>query len=90
VAFLAYCLMIMLEHRLRAPAPGLTPKTVLEKLAAIQMIDVEVPATDSRTIVQSRHAEPETADLPLFQRLKLDLPAAPPPKIMAPTDAKVA
>jgi len=40
VAFLAYCLMVTLKQRLKALAPGLTPRAVLEKLAAIQMIDV--------------------------------------------------
>jgi hypothetical protein len=83
VAFLAYCLMVTLKQRLKALAPGLTPRAVLEKLAAIQMIDVELPTTDGRTIVLSRHTEPEDDHRLILQRLKLDLPAQPPPKIMA-------
>jgi Transposase DDE domain len=83
VAFLAYCLMVTLKQRLKALAPGLTPRAVLEKLAAIQMIDVELPTTDGRTVVLSRHTEPEDDHRLLLQRLKLDLPAQPPPKIMA-------
>ena len=90
VAFLAYCLMVTLKQRLKALAPGLTPKAVLEKLAAIQMIDVELPTTDGRTVLLSRHTEPETDHLLLLQRLKLELPAQPPPKIAAATDAKAA
>jgi len=90
VAFLAYCLMVTLKQRLKALAPGLTPKAVLEKLAAIQMIDVELPTTDGRTIVLSRHTEPESDHLLLLQRLKLELPAQPPPKITTATDAKAA
>ena len=90
VAFLAYCLMVTLKQRLKALAPGLTPKAVLEKLAAIQMIDVELPTTDGRTIVLSRHTEPESDHLLLLQRLKLELPAQPPPKITAATDSKAA
>ena len=90
VAFLAYCLMVTLKQRLKALAPGLTPKAVLEKLAAIQMIDVELPTTDGRTVLLSRHTEPETDHLLLLQRLKLELPAQPPPKITAATDAKAA
>jgi transposase len=85
VAFLAYCLMVMLKQRLKALAPGLTPRAVLEKLAAIQMIDVELPTTDNRTVVLSRHTEPENDHLLLLQRLKLELPAQPPPKITAAT-----
>ncbi|HZZ62445.1 MAG TPA: IS1634 family transposase, partial [Roseiarcus sp.] len=59
---------------------GLTPRAVIEKLGAIQMIDVELPTTDGRTIVLSRHTEPEDDHRLLLQRLKLDLPAQPPPK----------
>jgi len=83
VAFLAYCLMVTLKHRLKALAPGLTPRAVLEKLDAMQMIDVELPTTDGRTVVLSRYTEPEVDHLLLLQRLKLDLPAQPPPKITA-------
>ncbi len=90
VAFLAYCLMVTLKQRLKALAPGLTPKAVLEKLAAIQMIDVELPTTDDRTIVLSRHTEPEDDHLLLLQRLKLELPAQPPPKITAATSRQAA
>src|SRR5271163_2374347 len=54
------------------------------KLAAIQMIDVELPTTDGRTVVLARHTEPENDHLLLLQRRKLDLPAQPPPKITAP------
>ena len=75
--------MVTLKQRLKALAPGLTPRAVIEKLRAIQMIDVEPPTTDGRTIVLSRHAEPEDDHRLLLQRLKLDLPAQPPPKLMA-------
>ena len=36
---LAYCLTVTLKHRLRLHAPGLTPRSVLEKLAGI-LLDV--------------------------------------------------
>src|SRR2546422_728457 len=60
VAFLAYCLTVTLKHRLRAHAPGLTPRAVLEKLAAIQMLDGSFPTTDGRRLVMPRlhRAEP--------------------------------
>ena len=90
VAFLAYCLMVTLKQRLKALAPGLTPRAALEKLAAIQIIDVELPTTDGRTVLLSRHTEPETDHLLLLQRLKIELPEQPPPKIAAATDAKAA
>jgi hypothetical protein len=38
---------ITLARRLHALAPGLTPRSVLEKFAAVQMIDVHLPTMDS-------------------------------------------
>src|SRR5208337_3025273 len=55
IAFLAYCLLVTLKHRLKALAPGLTARVVLEKLATMQMIDVELPTTDDRVVVLSRY-----------------------------------
>jgi hypothetical protein len=55
VAFLAYCLSVTLKHRLAAYAPGLTSRAVLEKLAAIQVLDVVLPTSDGRTLVMPRH-----------------------------------
>ena len=59
IAFLAYCLHVTLGRRLHALAPGLTPRSVLEKFAAIQMIDVHIPTTDCRELVLTRCTEPE-------------------------------
>ena len=58
VAFLAYCLQVTLKQRLRALAPGLTPRAVLEKFAAIQMLDVHFPTTDGRTLIFTRYTQP--------------------------------
>ena len=54
---------------------------MLEKFAAVQMIDVEIPTTDGRTITLTRHIEPEPELKLLLERLRLELPAQPPPKI---------
>ncbi len=51
VAFLAYCLPVTLRRWLRDLAPGLTPRSVLEKFAAVQMIDVHLPTTDGRHVI---------------------------------------
>jgi hypothetical protein len=83
IAFLAYCLQVTLRQRLRAFAPGLTPRSVFEKFAAVQMIDVQVPTTDGREIVLTRYTEPKPELKLLLGRLRLDLPAQPPPKITA-------
>jgi hypothetical protein len=44
---------------LHALAPGLTPRSVLEKFAAVQMIDVHLPTADGRELVLTRYTEPE-------------------------------
>ena len=84
ISFLAYCLHVTLRRRLRDLAPGLTPRSVLEKFATIQMLDVHLPTTDERTVILSRYTQPGTDVQLLLQRLKLELQAQPPPKITAP------
>jgi transposase len=83
VAFLAYCLQVTLKQRLRSLAPGLTPRSVLEKMAAIQMVDVYLPTTDGRAVILSRYTEPEADQAILLQRLNMSLPAQPPPRVTA-------
>ena len=81
ISFLAYCLPITLTERLRALAPGLTTRSALEKFASMQMIDLHVPTTDGRELVMSRTTQPEPELQLLLDKLKLQLPAQPPPKI---------
>ena len=83
IAFLAYCLQITLTRRLHSLAPGLTARSALAKFAAVQMIDVHLPTTDGREIILTRTTEPEPDLRLLIDRLKLQLPAQPPPKITA-------
>ena len=83
IAFLAYCLQITLTRRLHSLAPGLTARSALAKFAAVQMIDVHLPTTDGREIILTRTTEPEPDLRLLIDRLKLQLPAQPPPKIAA-------
>jgi hypothetical protein len=83
VAFLAYCLHVTLGRRLKALAPGLTTRNALEKFAAVQMVDVRIPITDGRELSLTRYTQPESELKLLLERLKLDLPPQPPPKITA-------
>jgi transposase len=83
VAFLAYCLHVTLRARLKPLAPGLTPRAVLDKLAAVQMLDVHFPTTDGRTLVMSRYTEFNADQKLLVKQLKLDLPPQPHPRITA-------
>jgi transposase len=87
LCFLAYCLHVTLHRRLRDLAPGLTPRSVLEKFATMQMLDVHLPTTDGRIVILSRDTNPEKDVELLLHRLKLELPAQPPPKITKPQPA---
>ena len=55
---------------------------MLDKMAAIQMVDVHLPTTDGRTVTLSRYTEPEADRLLLLRQLKMELPAQPPPRIV--------
>ena len=81
VAFLAYTLHVCLRQRLRAVAGGLTPRAVLEKFCAVQMVDVHLPTTDGREVILTRYTQPEKELQVLLTQLNLPLPAQPPPKI---------
>jgi len=83
VAFLAYCLQVTLKNRLWLLAPGLTPTAVMEKLATIQMIDVWIPTVDGRWLILPRYTQPEKDTKILLEKLKLELPTQPPPRIRA-------
>jgi hypothetical protein len=83
VAFLAYALQVTLRRRLRDLAPGLTPRAVLEKFGAVQMIDVHLPTTDGRKVILSRYTQPEPELQMLLRRLRLSLPNQPPPRVTA-------
>lgn len=81
VAFLGYALLASLRMKLQYAAPGLTPRAVLEKLSAIRMVDVCIPTSDGRLLVMPRYVEPETDQQVVLDKLKLALPAQPPPRI---------
>jgi transposase len=81
VAFLAYCLHVHLRARLRPLAPGLTPRSLLEKFAAIQMLDVHFPTTDGRELVFCRYTQPERDHKMLLAQLRWELPPQSPPRI---------
>src|SRR5207247_11266604 len=81
VAFLAYCLHVTLRNRLRALAPGLTPRSMLEKFAAIQMLDVHFPTIDGRELVFARYTPHEKDHKMLVAQLGWELPPQSPPRI---------
>lgn len=86
VAFLAYCLHAQLRVRVKNLAPGLTPRSILDKLGTISMVDVHLPTTDNRTVILRRHTVPEPDVAMLLARMRLTLPEQPPPRV---TNAQV-
>jgi len=76
-------LHVSLGLRLKLLAPGLTPRSALEKFAAVQMVDVHIPTTDGRELSLTRYTQPELELKLLLERLQLALPTQPPPKITA-------
>jgi hypothetical protein len=82
VAFLSYALHVTLHRRLRDLAPGLTPRSVLEKFGTVQMIDVHLPTTDGRKVIMSRYTQPDKDLQALLRQLKFRFPAQPPPQML--------
>jgi len=83
IAFLAYGLQVTLKHRLWLHARGLTPTAVLEKLAEIKMIDVWIPTVDQRWLILPRYTQPSPNTKLLIEKLRLELPNQPPPRLVA-------
>ena len=72
-----------MRARLKPLAGGLTPRAVLDKFAAIQMLDVHFPTTDGRTLILSRYTDLGIDQKILAEQLDLTLPPQKPPKITA-------
>jgi transposase len=85
ISFQAYCLQVTLQRRLKALAPGLTARAVLEKMQRLQMVDVRFPTTDGRTLTLPRRTEPDKDQRLLLDQLKLTLPPQPKPRITGET-----
>jgi len=81
VCFLAYGLHVHLRACLKASAPGLSPRAVLEKFAAMQMLDVHFPTTDGRELIFRRYTQPEKDHKMLLAQLGWELPPQAPPRI---------
>jgi len=80
VSFLACCLHVSLRACLRPLAPGLTPRSLSEQFAAIQMLDVHFPTSDGRELVFSRYTQPERDHKLLLAQLGWELPPQSPPR----------
>jgi hypothetical protein len=87
--FLAYCVQVSLRHKLRLKAPGLTTRELIDKLGAIQLLDVHFPTTDGRELIFTRYTQPEPEHQMLLSQLDWALPPQPPPRITAKRDLEM-
>ena len=84
VAYLAYCLHVTLQAKLRSVAGGLTPRSVLEKFATLQMMNVHFPTEEAgKELVFRRYTQPEKEHQMLLAQLGWELPEQAPPRITA-------
>jgi len=90
IAFLAYCLHVTLAQRMKTHAPGLTSRSILEQMKAMQMLDVRVPTTDGRWLHMARYTQPDKTQQLLLAQLGLVLPPQPPPEITNNKEQKTA
>jgi len=82
VAYLAYCLHVTLQAKLRQVAGGLTPRTLLEKFASMQMMDVFFPTEEpGKELLFRRYTQPQKDHQMLLTQLDWQLPQQPPPRI---------
>jgi transposase len=82
VAYFAYCLHVTLQGKLRQVAGGLTPRSVLEKFATMQMMDVYFPTEMAgKELLFRRYTQPEKDHQILLAQLGWQLPEQPPPRI---------
>jgi hypothetical protein len=71
-----------LKQRLKDLAPGLTVRSVLEKFASIQMIEVHLPTTEGNELLLRRYTQPNKDQILLLSRLNLTLPEQPKPQLL--------
>jgi transposase len=82
LAYLAYCLQVTLQGKLRQVAGGLSARAVLEKFATMQMMDVYFPTEQpGKELVFRRYTQPEKDHQILLAQLGWQLPQQPPPRI---------
>ena len=82
VAYLAYCLHVSLQGKLKHVAGGLTPRAVLEKFGTMQMMDVYFPTEQpGKELLFRRYTQPEKDHQMLLAQLGWELPEQAPPRI---------
>ena len=81
VAFLGYCLWVLLKQKLKQAAGSLTPSRTLESLHEILMVEVWFGLRDGRRLCLPRITQPEKEQALILHHLGWSLPEQPPPRI---------
>lgn len=83
IAFLGYCLWVLLKQKLRQAAGSITPARALESLQEIRMVEVWFQLRDGRHLCLPRITQPEKEQALILHHLGWGLPEQPPPRIYA-------
>ena len=84
ISFIAYCLHVALEMKMKPLASGLTSRSLISQLSGIMMLNVSIPIDDGRTLKMARYTKPEKAQQLCLAQLGMQLPDQPPPEIKSP------
>jgi transposase len=81
LAFLGYAMWVGLKWKLKALAPSLSPRQLIELFRSIQLVDVWFDTIDGRRICLPRITMPQPEQQAILMQIKWQLPAQPPPRI---------
>jgi len=82
VAFMAYAMWVCLKWKLKALAPSLSPRQMIELFRSIQLGEVWFDTVDGKRICLPR-ITPEPEHQAILDQIKWTLPKQPPPRIYA-------
>jgi transposase len=83
IAFLGYCLWVLLKQKLKKVAASITPARALESLREMRMVEVWFDLRDGRRLCLPRITQPEKEQALILHHLGWSLPEQPPPRIYA-------
>ena len=81
VAFMAYAMWVCLKWKLKAQAPSLSPRQMIELFRSIQLVEVWFDTVDEKRICLPRITMPEPEHQAILDQIKWTLPKQPPPRI---------
>jgi len=90
VCYIAYCLQVTLQGKLRSVSGGLSARSVLEKFATMEMMNVHFPTQQGdKELVFRRYTQPEKDHKMLLAQLGWELPEQPPPLLTSQREVRI-